>query len=141
MADKSERTEAPTERRLRKAREEGQFPAAREFVLREFGGDYAELDLPAGIDNPKGELQELLQARSPIPPVYQLVSAVGPDHDRNFVCAVLHEGSELAQGSGKSKKAAESAAAFAALRKLLPPREAPAAVPEPAQTDSSTAGR
>ncbi len=120
---------------------DGGFPAAREFVLREFGGDYAELDLPAGIDNPKGELQELLQARSPIPPVYQLVSAVGPDHDRNFVCAVLHEGSELAQGSGKSKKAAESAAAFAALRKLLPPREAPAAVPEPAQTDSSTAGR
>jgi flagellar biosynthetic protein FlhB len=32
MADRSERTEAPTERRLRKAREEGQFPAAREFV-------------------------------------------------------------------------------------------------------------
>jgi len=120
---------------------DGGFPAAREFVLREFGGDYAELDLPAGIDNPKGELQELLQARSPIPPVYQLVSAVGPDHDRNFVCAVLHEGSELAQGSGKSKKAAESAAAFAALRKLLPPREAPTAAPEPAQTDSSTAGR
>jgi len=32
MADKSERTEAPTQRRLQKAREEGQFPAAREFV-------------------------------------------------------------------------------------------------------------
>ena len=32
MADKSERTEAPTQRRLQKAREEGQFPAAKEFV-------------------------------------------------------------------------------------------------------------
>src|ERR1035438_9766940 len=32
MADKSERTEPPTQRRLQKAREEGQFPAAREFV-------------------------------------------------------------------------------------------------------------
>jgi flagellar biosynthetic protein FlhB len=32
MADKSERTEQPTQRRLQKAREEGQFPEAREFV-------------------------------------------------------------------------------------------------------------
>jgi flagellar biosynthetic protein FlhB len=32
MADQSERTEEPTQRRLQKAREEGQFPAAREFV-------------------------------------------------------------------------------------------------------------
>jgi ribonuclease-3 len=104
---------------------DGGFPAAREFVLREFGGDYAELDLPAGIENPKGELQELLQARSPAPPVYQLISAVGPDHDRVFVCAVLHDGQELAQGSGKSKKSAESAAALAALKNLRPPGEPP----------------
>ncbi len=32
MADKSGKTEQPTHRRLQKAREEGQFPAAREFV-------------------------------------------------------------------------------------------------------------
>ena len=32
MADRSEQTEAATERRLKKAREEGQFPEAREFV-------------------------------------------------------------------------------------------------------------
>ena len=63
-------------------------------------------------------MQELLQAKSPAAPVYQLVSSIGPDHDRNFVCAVLHEGVELAQGSGKSKKAAESEAALAALKKL-----------------------
>lgn len=97
---------------------DGGFDAARNFILREFSADYAELDLPVGIDNPKGELQELLQAKSPVAPVYQLVSAVGPDHDRNFVCAVLHDGVELGQGSGKSKKAAESDAALAALKKL-----------------------
>ena len=71
--------------------------------------------LPAGIENPKGELQELLQARSPVAPVYQTISAEGPDHDRQFVCAVLHDGVELARGSGKSKKTAESDAALAAL--------------------------
>jgi flagellar biosynthesis protein FlhB len=32
MADKSGKTEQPTQRRLQKAREEGQFPSAREFV-------------------------------------------------------------------------------------------------------------
>src|ERR1039458_782984 len=32
MADRSSKTEQPTQRRLEKAREEGQFPSAREFV-------------------------------------------------------------------------------------------------------------
>jgi ribonuclease III len=97
---------------------DGGFDAAREFILREFAADYAEIALPTGIENPKGELQEWLQAKSPVAPVYQLISAEGPDHDRNFVCAVLHDGVELARGCGKSKKAAESDAALAALKKL-----------------------
>ena len=97
---------------------DGGFSAARDFIVREFNSDYIELDLPAGIENPKGELQELLQARSPVAPVYQLISAEGPDHDRHFVCAVLHDGVELARGSGKSKKGAESEAALEALKKL-----------------------
>jgi len=97
---------------------DGGFAAARDFVLREFAADFAELTLSAGIENPKGELQELLQAKSAEPPVYQLISADGPDHDRNFICAVLHGGAELARGSGKSKKAAESDAAVVALKTL-----------------------
>lgn len=97
---------------------DGGFEAARAFVLREFAADLSELELPVGIENPKGELQELLQAKSPVAPVYELISAEGPDHDRHFVCAVLHDGKELARGSGKSKKAAESDAALAALSKL-----------------------
>ena len=105
---------------------DGGFAAAQVFVLREFTADLKELILPAGIENPKGELQEILQARSPAAPVYQLISAVGPDHDRDFTCAVLHDGVELAQGMGKSKKAAESEAAEAALKKL---REAGPKVP------------
>jgi ribonuclease-3 len=43
---------------------------------------------------------------------------VGPDHDRVFECTVEHVGVEMARGSGKSKKAAESDAATAALKKL-----------------------
>ena len=97
---------------------DGGLDVAREFILREFAADFSELALPGGIDNPKGELQELLQSKSPTAPVYDLISADGPDHDRCFICAVLHDGEELARGSGKSKKAAESDAALAALNKL-----------------------
>ncbi|HEV2691691.1 MAG TPA: ribonuclease III [Verrucomicrobiae bacterium] len=97
---------------------DGGLEPAREFILREFSADFSELAVPAGIDNPKGELQELLQANSPVAPSYELISAVGPDHDREFICAVLHGGAELARGSGKSKRAAESDAALAALKKL-----------------------
>jgi ribonuclease III len=97
---------------------DGGFDVVREFILREFADDLGELALPTGIDNPKGELQELLQSKSPTAPVYELISTEGPDHDRNFICAVQHEGVELARGSGKSKKAAESEAALAALKIL-----------------------
>lgn len=97
---------------------DGGLAAAREFVLREFADDFNELDAPEAIENPKGELQERLQAMSPTAPVYETISAEGPDHDRQFVCAVLHEGVELARGTGKSKRAAESDAALAALKKL-----------------------
>src|SRR5476649_550647 len=97
---------------------DGGFDAAREFILREFAADFSTLAESSGIENPKGELQELLQSRSPNAPEYQTVSATGPDHDRVFECIVQHEGVELARGRGKSKKAAESEAALAALEKL-----------------------
>jgi len=97
---------------------DGGFEAAREFILREFGAAFGELSALPSMENPKGELQELLQSRSPHAPEYQTISATGPDHDRVFECVVRHEGVELARGSGKSKKDAESAAALAALKEL-----------------------
>ena len=97
---------------------DGGFEAASKFILSEFGAAFGELGEFPGIENPKGELQELLQARSSKAPEYHVVSAVGPDHDRVFECTVEHEGLELARGSGKSKKSAESNAALAALKKL-----------------------
>ncbi|HUE36110.1 MAG TPA: ribonuclease III [Candidatus Acidoferrum sp.] len=97
---------------------DGGFDAAREFILREFASAFGELPALSLIENPKGELQEFLQARSPQAPEYQTVQIAGTDHDPLFECAVYHEGAELARGRGKSKKAAESDAALAALEKL-----------------------
>lgn len=104
--------------------------AAAAFILRQFQRAFGELRTQPNLDNPKGELQELLQAQSAEPPQYHVVSVSGPDHDRVFECIVQHGGVELARGRGKSKKAAESDAALAALKKL---REQSAATPsEPA---------
>jgi ribonuclease-3 len=97
---------------------DGGFEAARAVVLREFADHFTELPQVPSIANPKGELQEWLQATSTEAPHYSLVSATGPDHDREFECIVLHEGVELARGQGKSKKAAETHAALAALELL-----------------------
>ena len=65
-----------------------------------------------------GELQELLQSSSTEAPRYEMTLATGPDHDRVFECAVFHQDVELGRGCGKSKKEAESQAAFAALLKI-----------------------
>ena len=97
---------------------DGGLEAARDFILREFGAAFGKLSVLPIIENPNGELQELLQARSPEAPEYQVLSSSGPDHDRMFECTVQHEGVELARGRGKSKKAAESDAALAALKKM-----------------------
>lgn len=110
---------------------DGGFTAARRFVRREFAADIAGLEATSGLENPKGELQELLQSRSPVAPEYALISSSGADHDREFECAVRHGGVELARGRGKSKKAAESEAALAALQQLRATLSRPPAGVEP----------
>jgi ribonuclease-3 len=97
---------------------DGGFDAAREVVLRQFKDAFGSVSVIPMLDNPKGELQEHLQATSIEAPRYHVISATGPDHDRIFECTVHHAGRELARGSGKSKKAAESEAARLALLNL-----------------------
>ncbi|MEO6181798.1 MAG: ribonuclease III, partial [Verrucomicrobiota bacterium] len=97
---------------------DGGFEAATEFVLRCFADAFGELNTIPNLENPKGELQELLQANSPDAPEYEIISTIGPEHDRDFECVVRHAGTELARGKGKSKKLAESDAALLALNSL-----------------------
>ena len=50
---------------------------------------------------------------------YVLLAAEGPAHDRTFTVEVLFNGIVLGRGKGKSKKAAEEAAARDALSKRI----------------------
>lgn len=97
---------------------DGGYVPSCEFLLRCFRDRFHGFRILPNLSNPKGELQEFLQSRSAEPPRYVITSSSGPDHDRRFECAVLHEGRELGRGGGKSKREAESAAAHAALAQL-----------------------
>lgn len=66
----------------------------------------------------KTALQELVQRKKGQVLSYRQLAAEGPDHDKRFVCAVYLNEQELASGTGRSKKAAEQAAAATALALL-----------------------
>jgi ribonuclease-3 len=73
--------------------------------------------LAAGFDA-KSRLQEWCQGRHLPLPEYRLLSADGPAHDRVFRVEVRVEGQRLAEGRGKSRKEAETAAAADAISSL-----------------------
>ena len=59
-------------------------------------------------------LQEAVQRRGIPAPVYRLVGESGPDHMKTFTAQVVYDGKVAGEGSGRSKKEAEQAAARAA---------------------------
>lgn len=59
----------------------------------------------------KSFLQEIAQARFKATPQYNLLSASGPDHDKDFVMQVVIGETTYAQGQGKSKQTAQEDAA------------------------------
>lgn len=69
----------------------------------------------AGGRDPKSDLQERVQARGFKPPTYRVIDGGGPSHDPWFEVEVCVEGRTVAVGRGRSKRAAERAAASEAL--------------------------
>ena len=91
------------------------FEPIREAIVGAFDGriDYA---LTSHVDH-KTELQEEL-ARRGLQVAYNVLDVQGPPHDRTFTCAAVIDGEEAGVGTGRSKKAAEQAAARQALHRL-----------------------
>jgi ribonuclease III len=80
-----------------------------------------------GTRDPKSELQERLQSIGGDAPTYELIETGGPAHQRWFRVGVRQGDRQLAEGSGRSKRAAERAAASEALQRpdLLDVSETP----------------
>ncbi len=100
--------------------DQGNAPA-RDFVLRALSRSMEAACRPGWRpDNPKAELQELLQGQGKPTPVYCVVASSGPSHQPNFEVEVATGEQVLGSGAGPSKSAAEVAAARAALASLSP---------------------
>jgi ribonuclease-3 len=92
---------------------------AREWVLATLGPFIT--DKVATIqENPKSELQEIVQARG-MSPSYETISQDGPPHDRTFTVEISIDGKRLGRGAGRTKREAEAAAASQALEALQEP--------------------
>lgn len=97
---------------------DGGLRAVRKFILTQFADEFSNIKQTTPRQNPKGRLQELLQAHSTNGPIYRVVHESGPDHSKHFEAVVEWEGREIGRGNGPSKKQAETVAAEAALAAL-----------------------
>jgi ribonuclease-3 len=95
---------------------DGGFEAAKEFVLRLWGDRVNEAE--ARVYNPKSALQEKTQGLGLGLPVYVEVGRSGPDHQPVFTIEVRLENGMTARAQAAGKRAAETAAAEAALALL-----------------------
>lgn len=99
---------------------DGGFSAALKVASDLFAPRLAEL-ADSAIDfqlDFKTRLQERIQEMHRATPTYRIEAESGPDHDKKFEVSVRVGDEVLANGSGKSKKAAEQDAARAALTKM-----------------------
>lgn len=59
----------------------------------------------------KSRLQELVQEKSGVTPVYKVLDESGPDHDKHFLIGVYVDDKIIGQGEGASKRKGEQEAA------------------------------
>jgi ribonuclease-3 len=92
------------------------------FVAKTFFWDHFKEEVESSLQRPirnwKAELQDYSQKKHQKIPVYQVLTAQGPDHNKEFEVAVYVEDQEKGRGRGGSKKEAEQQAAERALLSL-----------------------
>ncbi len=101
------------------------FPKAQRFIVRFLSKKKRIVETDY-----KSKLQELIQKRYKVPPTYLLTAESGPDHAKTFHIEVRVRQRLLGKGEGHSKKEAEQAAAYQALKKIRAHRIAKKLDPE-----------
>ncbi|MGI9145131.1 MAG: ribonuclease III [Chloroflexota bacterium] len=97
---------------------DGGLDAARAVLLPFIDQDIQVGFSPQRVVDAKSRLQHVTQARFESTPVYNVVDHTGPGHAPRFVVEVRAGPQILARGTGHSKRAAQQAAAHAALQQL-----------------------
>lgn len=93
------------------------FAPARELVARHFSENLEEKSQGVLFDS-KTRLQEITQKIFKETPVYSVVEARGPDHQRQFISQVSIAGRVYGRGAGPNKKSADQVAALETLEML-----------------------
>lgn len=94
------------------------FDAAAAFVERSLLYDPTAITELLAEPDHKSALQEWLQSRGLRPAEYRVASESGPEHAKTFRVSLRVEGRPLAEAEGRSKKAAQQAAAYLVLKSL-----------------------
>ena len=94
---------------------DGGFTSAKEFVERFILNGIEEKQL---FFDSKTIFQEMMQSITTEPIHYKMVGEEGPDHCKTFTIELFVGEQSAGIGSGKSKKAAEQAAAYDAIKKI-----------------------
>lgn len=94
------------------------WEAARDWIQSRAAEELAADLTPASLKSPKSRLQEHTQRSSGERPVYRLLEATGPDHDKRFRIEVVVSGRVLGVGEGPSRRLAETSAAAEALETM-----------------------
>lgn len=96
------------------------FDKAYEFIIKHLFKDRLSYIVKNKLYlSPKSRLQELIQAKHKVLPIYKVLEEKGPEHKKEFRVAVVLNSQRLGVGTGSSKKQAEESAAKVALEKIL----------------------
>ncbi len=94
---------------------DGGIEPVKKFVL-SFVKEYLKDKKKISFKDYKTELQEIIQKNPEEKIEYVLVAEEGPDHNKSFTVSIELNTISIAKGTGRSKKAAEQAAACEALK-------------------------
>jgi ribonuclease-3 len=100
------------------------WEAARDWIHEQADLELTEEVALTSLKSPKSRLQEHTQRTTGDRPLYRLVEAVGPDHEKHFRIDVEVDGRVLGTGEGASRRIAETQAAAEALETIRRQRAA-----------------
>lgn len=89
-----------------------------EFIKKNILSLVPEIIKTKAYKDPKSLLQEIIQEKLKITPIYEVLNEEGPDHQKIFTVAVYFDKDFGGEGKGYSKQEAEVDAAKDALRKI-----------------------
>ncbi len=115
------------------------WAAARDWIHERAAEELSADVALTSLKSPKSRLQEHTQRTSGDRPVYRLVEAVGPDHEKHFRIEVEVVGRVLGTGEGTSRRIAETQAAAVALEAIRRERVAAKAARQPREADHADA--